>query len=173
MLEPQEREVIEKGFLPILIIWGAMLASLLIYVLICHLAGDQIRQAPRPEFPIALIRNILMGIATATLFLTHYMRRVMLRVRPEGPAVDLPLHTGQPRALAKYTTAVIVSLALCESMGIYGLVLFLLGDDFQTLYIFIGVAAIAMYFFRPIKEELVELTLAMHGGEMQPPHTLH
>ena len=171
MLGPEEKEAIEKGFLLNLIIWGAMLASLFVYVLICHVAGDQIQQTHDPEFPIALIRNILMGIAAATLFLTYYMRRVMLRVRSNGP--DSLLKFDHPTALSRYTSTVIISLALCESIGLYGLVLFLLGDDFQTLYIFIGVAAIAMYFFRPIKEELVELTLAMHGGEMQPPHTLH
>ena len=173
MLEPQEREAIEKGFLPVLIIWGAMLASLLIYVLICHLADEQIHKVPRPEFPIALIRNILMGVGGAALVLAYYMRRLMLRVRPEGSVPDSPLHTGQPKALAKYTVAVIISLALCESIGIYGVVLFFLGADFQILYIFIGASAIAMYFFRPKKEELVEMAMAMHGGEIQPPHMLH
>ena len=173
MLEPQEREAIEKGFLPVLIIWGAMLASLLIYVLICHLAGEQIRKVPGPEFPIALIRNILTGLAGATLLLAYYMRRVMLRVRPGGSVPDPPVHTGQPTALAKYTMAVIISLALCESIGVYGIVLFFLGADFQILYIFIGASAAAMYFFRPKKGELVEMAMAMHGGELQPPHMLH
>ena len=79
----------------------------------------------------------------------------------------------QPRALARYTTAVIISLALSECIGIYGLVLFLLGDEYQTLYIFIGAAAAAMFYFRPKREELVDLSMAMHGGEMQPPHMLH
>jgi len=173
MLVPEEKETIEKGFSSVLIIWGAMLASLFIYVFISHVAGDQIRQTQKPEFPIALMRNILFCVAAAELLLAYYLRKRMLRVHPETPAADIPLKTEQPKALAKYTTAVIVSLALSECIGIYGLMLFLLGDEYQTLYIFIGVAAIAMYYFRPKKDELIELAVAMHGGEIQPPHMLH
>jgi len=173
MLGPEERETIEKGFAPIAIIWGALLASLFIYILIAHTMGDQIRQAPRAEFPIALMRNILFGVAAAELLLAYYLRKRMLRVQPEGQTPASPLTSGQPTALAKYTAAVIVSLALCEGIGIYGLILFLLGDDYHTLYLLIGVSAIAMFYFRPKKEELVNTAMEMHGGEMQPPHTLH
>ncbi len=173
MLGPEEREAIEKGFLPILIIWGAILASLFIYIFISHMAGDQIRRPENPEFPIDLMRNILFGLAGAELLVAYYLRKRMLRGQPEGPAPDIPLSPEQPKALARYATAVIISLAICESIGIYGLMLFLLGDEYQTLYIFIGISAIAMFFFRPKREELVELAVAMHGGEIQPPHTLH
>ena len=173
MLVPEEKEAIEKGFSSVLIIWGAMLASLFIYVFISHVAGDQIRQTQNSGIPIALMRNILFGIAAAELVLTYYLRKKMLTGRPEGPTSDIPLKSDQPKPLARYTTAIIVSLAICESIGIYGLMLFLLGDEYQTLYIFIGVAAIAMVFFRPKREELVELAVAMHGGEIQPPHMLH
>ena len=171
MLVPEEKETIEKGFLLNLIIWGAMLASLFIYIIICHVAGDLIRETPNPEFPIALVRNILFGISAAELLLAYYLRNTMLRVRSNG--ADSLLEFDHPTALSRYTSAVIISLALCESIGLYGLVLFLLGDEYQNLYIFIGVAAIAMVFFRPKREELVELAVAMHGGEIQPPHMLH
>ena len=173
MLVPEEKETIEKGFSSVLIIWGAMLASLFIYVVISHVAGDQIRQTQNSGIPIPLVRNIVFCVAAAELLLAYYLRKRMLRGRPEGPTSDIPLTSEQPTALAKYTTAVIVSLALSECIGIYGLMLFLLGDEYQTLYIFIGISAIAMYFFRPKREELVELAVAMHGGEIQPPHMLH
>lgn len=79
------------------------------------------------------------------------------------------LRSDQPSFLAKYTTAVIVSLVLSESIGIYGFVLFLLGDDFRTLYIFIGISALAMFFYRPKREELETLAIAMQSGEWQAP----
>jgi len=59
----------------------------------------------------------------------------------------------------------IVSLALSESIGIYGLVLFLLGDSFQTLYIFISISALAMFFYRPKREDLETLAIAMQTKE--------
>ena len=44
------------------IIWSAMLVTLLIYVLICHLVGDGIRQSISPDFPLTMLRNVLGGI---------------------------------------------------------------------------------------------------------------
>lgn len=173
MLGPEEKERIEKGFLSVLIIWGAMLASLLIYLFIAHVAGDQIRQTQNSGVPIALMKNIVFCIAAAALLLAYYLRKRMLRVNTEVPGEDIPLTSEQPTALGKYTAAVIVSLALSESIAIYGFVLFLFGDEYQTLYIFIGVAAAAMFFFRPKREELADLAVAMHAGEIQQPHTLH
>jgi hypothetical protein len=35
------------------IIWGAMVVTLSIYVLICHLVGDGIRQSVDPDFPLS------------------------------------------------------------------------------------------------------------------------
>jgi hypothetical protein len=56
----------------------------------------------------------------------------------------------------------VASLALSESIGVYGLVLFFLGESFRTLYIFIGISALAMLLYRPKREELE--TLAMRDS---------
>jgi hypothetical protein len=53
----------------------------------------------------------------------------------------------------------VVSLALSESIGIYGLVLFFLGESFRTLYIFLGISALAIFLYRPKREELEALTM--------------
>ena len=55
----------------------------------------------------------------------------------------------------------IVSLALSEFIGIMGLVLFFLGDNFQVLYTFMAISAIAMLFYRPKRQELETLNIAM------------
>ena len=65
--------------------------------------------------------------------------------------------------------AMIVSLALSESIGVYGLVLFLIGDSFQTLYIFIGISVVAMFFYRPKREDLETLATAIHTKSAPPP----
>ena len=66
--------------------------------------------------------------------------------------------TDMNKLMARYTPAVVISLAISESIAIFGLVLFILGDDFQTLYIFLVVSAIAMIFHRPKNEELRQLS---------------
>jgi hypothetical protein len=77
--------------------------------------------------------------------------------------------SNQPSLLVLYTTAVIVSLALCDSIGLFGLVLFMLGDSFPTLHVFIGISALAMYFYRPKREELETLATAMQTKKAPPP----
>lgn len=167
-MEGPERGANEQQFLTIRIIWVGLSASLFIYLFICHVLGDEVRRTVGPNFPLDLMRNILYGVAIFTLFLTHFLRKFMLTGRSAGSepmSSESPSLSNQPLFLGKYTTAMIVSLALSESIGIYGLVLFLLGDSFQTLYIFISISALAMFFYRPKREDLETLAIAMQTKE--------
>jgi hypothetical protein len=102
-----------------------------------------------------ILRGVLYGIAVIELFIARFLRRHMLR-REEG---EVPVRI----ALGKYATAVIVSLALSESVAIYGLVLFILGGDGRDLYFLIALAAGAMVYYRPRTDEV--LAMAGVGGE--------
>jgi len=176
MLTPLEKMAIEKGFLTLKIIWAAMFGPLLIYVIICHQFGHEIRQVANIQIPVDVLKYIFLGLSLVTLFLTHHLRRSMLAVRSVGPVIklaDQTSYSNQPQALVKYTAAVIVSLALSESIGIYGLVLFFLGDTFRTLYTFIIISAFAMSYYRPKQEELVMLAISMKAEQDQRPRYLH
>jgi hypothetical protein len=171
MLVEHQEKAIEKGLLTLWIIWAAIMGSLLIYVFFCHQFGDEIRRDMGENFPLPLMRNILYGIAIIMLFLTHFFKRFLLGGTFSGAlskSVKSGPHSNQPPFLAKYATALIVSLALSESIGIYGFVLFLLGDDFHTLYIFIGISALAIYVHRPKREEIETLAIAMQTEEAPP-----
>ncbi len=164
MLEETDRVALEKGVRILWIIWAAMLGLLFIYVFVCHQIGEEIKGNTSPDFPIALLKNILYGAVIVTLFLTHFLRRFMLTGQfssPEAKPFKPASISDQPSLLAKYTIAVFISLALCESIGIYGLVLFFLGDDIQTLYIFITISALSMFYYRPKMEELERVALIM------------
>lgn len=167
-----ERGANEKGLLALWIFWAAGLGSLFIYVLVCHEWADAIQQSVSPNFPLDLMRNILYGFAIFTLLLTHFLRKGILAGRSgsSGPMCLKPqLLSNQPSVLGRYMKAVIVSLALSEGVGIYGFALFLLGDDFRTLHMLIGISAIAMFFYRPKTEELERLALAMQTKEAPAP----
>jgi hypothetical protein len=48
-------------------------------------------------------------------------------------------------------------------------VLFLVGDSFQNLYLFIGVSAIALIYFRPKKEEIEKMAnVSLSAGAISP-----
>ncbi|MBN1931825.1 MAG: hypothetical protein JW786_09485 [Desulfobacterales bacterium] len=139
------------------VIWSAMLGSLFIYVIICHMFGDQIRGNHLGSgFSIELLKKILYGISVAELFIAYYVRNLMLSTRSKNRRLNLRSATvtgiKSPDEI-KYMSAIIVSLAISGGIGIYGLVLFLLGAEFQTLYNFIAISAAAMVFFRPKSEE--------------------
>lgn len=162
----------EKNILTLWIIWGAMIVSLLMYVIICHLMGDEMGQNANPDFPIDRMRKILYLIAAVTLFIAYQLRKFMLSGRLKGlgtPTGSSVITSKQPPHIAKYTITMIISLALSESIGIYGLLLFLLGDSFNTLYTFIGVSAFAMFFFRPkgYEIEMLAKTAATDEGASQ------
>jgi F0F1-type ATP synthase membrane subunit c/vacuolar-type H+-ATPase subunit K len=158
-----DREELRKGLRTLWVIWAALLASLFIYIFICHFFGAEIRTHAAPDFPGGLFKKILYGVVLATFMLAYFLRKLMVSGRFSGSQGSLLKPAGpsrQPPYLAKYTMAVVVSLAFSESMGIYGLVLFFLGEDLQTLYTFIAISALAMIYFRPKMEELERLASA-------------
>ena len=153
----------QNQILVIWIIWGAMLITLAVYVLVCHLVGDGIRQSISPDFPLALLRNVLIGIGLFTLFMAHFVRRFILTPRTGGSESMSPIPPplkDQSQVVGRYTTAMLLSLAFCESIAIFGLILFFLGDSFQTLYIFTGISALGMFHYRPKQEEIMNLVAA-------------
>jgi hypothetical protein len=74
-------------------------------------------------------------------------------------SLNPPTPSAQSSSIGKYAVAMVVSLALSESIGVYGLVLFFLGESFRTLYIFIGISALAIFLYRPKREELESLAM--------------
>jgi F0F1-type ATP synthase membrane subunit c/vacuolar-type H+-ATPase subunit K len=163
MLEAQEKEAITKGMQTLWFIWAAMLGSLLIYIFVCHQWGEGFGSAEGTGIPLELLRTILYGVAVVELIISYYLRKFMLKGRSSAAGAHIVggLATmNQPPFVGHYSAVVIVSLALSESIGIYGFVLFLLGDGFQTLYTFMVVSALAMVFYRPKREELERLAVA-------------
>jgi hypothetical protein len=71
--------------------------------------------------------------------------------------VSQPAQVWKFLALQKYSAATIVALAMSESIGIYGLVLFFLGKNPTDLYLLILVSAAAMLVYRPRKDEMLSL----------------
>ena len=56
---------------------------------------------------------------------------------------------------------VIVSMSLIESVGIFGFVTFVLGDNFNTLYIFSGLSTLGMFLYRPKLDEYTMIIEAL------------
>ena len=75
----------------------------------------------------------------------------------------MPYSHGTPGLEAKnrYLVTVIVSMSLIESVGIFGFVMFILGDNFNTLYIFSGLSALGLFLYRPKVNEYANIVEAL------------
>ncbi len=136
------------------IIWLALLGSLALYLVVGRLVAPEFALAgERGDLPpYSAPRLIVLGFVT--LVAAKYVRRLdpgRWRPRPR------PRTQRQASLPQRYASAVIASLAMSESVGVYGLLLFLLGKDEMDLYLLVGISAVAMYYFRPRREELLNL----------------
>ena len=160
MPEDQDKEL-NRHFLTLWIIWGAMLSSLVMYLLICHAAPGIRSESPMGVSP-GLLGNILLGVSAAELLILYFIRRAMFSPAARGPInrrVEQKPLISKRMFMSKYVSVVIISLAVSESIGIYGFVLFILGDDYSTLYTFILISALAMVAFRPKAAEFERLAV--------------
>lgn len=159
MLVKSDSEQLDKSWKVIRIIWSSLFGSLAIYLLVCKFMEDQLRPVGI-DIPLETFKNILFGVSIVILFTAHYVRKAMLKIPDRGAASTFaPASSRQIQhpAAGKYLSAIIVAMALSESIGIMGVVLFFLAKDLPTLYQFIFLSAIAMFYFRPRKEELLQL----------------
>jgi hypothetical protein len=148
-----DREL-DKGLLTLKVIWSAMLMSLAVYLFV----GLQIVADVRPsmdEETFGIFKIVLYIVALAILIVTRFVRKMILSGKGQ---TGLPAQATGHQALRIYSTATILALAMSESIGIFGLVLFFLGKNPMDLYLLILVSAAAMLMYRPSREELLTLS---------------
>lgn len=160
MIDPTDVKKLDSGFALILIIWGAIFASLGVYLGVCLVLGDTLPAGMEDGFHLETLRYALFGISVVTLVAVYFLRGFLLEhpgfagASRSGPSTQHP-------AVARYTVIVIITSALLESIGIYGLILFLMAKDSLSLYQLLGLSAAAMLFYRPKKDELLGLSQRM------------
>ena len=126
------------------VIRALALLSLIALVVISNIYSDKIQLA-MDEQQRVLIRTVLYVVAIMTFPIMKFLRHVLLRLNQKA--------TGNSTPKSRYLLTIIISMAAAESIGIYGFVMFVLGDSYNTLYIFIGLSALAMFLYKPKAEE--------------------
>ena len=149
MLSGQE---LEKGLSILKIIWTALAISLIMYVFAVPVVLGKSSVAFPPE-AYADLRLYMYGGAFATLVASWFVRRFILARKPSVTSTQSRQHP----ALQRYTTAMIIALAIAEAIGLYGLVLYLLGNNQTDLYSLTALSAAAMTLYFPRKDEVIQL----------------
>ena len=184
-----EPEQLKSALILPWVIFGTMLAMLAAFLIVCIIFGDQIQQ-PLPEAQRVLIRTILYVAAIVTFPMTNLIRHIQLRLNQTMPlshatpeiddcmdaggttlgkgGVELrqeqrsrATHGAVAEAKKRYLVTIIVSMSLIESVGIFGFVMFMLGDNFNTLYIFSGLSALGLFLYRPKVNEYAKIVEAL------------
>jgi hypothetical protein len=147
-----------NALLPHWLVVGFMLLSLLTFLIICHRFGHELKE-PLPEERRLFLRSIFYVIAIILFPITNLIRHIQLRLNQTMP--------GNKPAKSRYLLTIIVSMVLVENVGILGFVLFILGDDFNTLYIFLGLSTLGLYLYRPKQEEYDLIVEALTENEQE------
>ncbi|MBI2441202.1 MAG: hypothetical protein HYV35_07525 [Lentisphaerae bacterium] len=163
MLDADEMKMIEKGWLGLNVVWMAMLGSLVIYLGLGLYLKDHALFSVGKEFPLNILRKALYAASIIAVVLAKYIRKYMLEGRRDGSIkkTDQPLTaSNQYPAVVTYAKAVILSLIMSESAGLFGLILFALSNVLTDLYTLLAISAAALLYYRPHKEELLNLANA-------------
>jgi len=130
------------------LVTGLMLLVLLLIIGVCLVMGDQLQQQ-WPEEKRVLIRTLFYAGAIVIFPVTNLIRHIQLRLNETM--------TGDKPAKSRYLFTIIVSMTLIEGVGVLGLIMFLLGDGYNTLYIFIGLSVLGLFLYRPKPDEYARI----------------
>lgn len=149
----------DKRLMTLRIIWFAMLMSLAVYLFVGFRVGTNVQSSVN-EDTFGMLKTVLYALAFAILIATRYIRKLILSGKSQ---VSQPTQVLKHPALQKYSVATIVALAMSESIGIYGLILFFLGKNSTDLHLLILISAAAMVMYRPRKDEMLNLVQESQG----------
>ena len=134
------------------IIVGMMLTMLISYNIICHTLGTDIR-INLPEEQRIFIRSILYVITIILFPLTNLLRHILLRLNQTMP--------GDKSAKNRYLMTTVITLLSIETVGVFGFVMFMLGDEYNTLYIFSTLGVLGLFLHRPREQEYRDIVDAL------------
>ncbi len=123
---------------------GLMLALLLAYNVFCHFTEVEIQNIVTEDSRI-LIRSILYGVAIILFPVVTLLRHILLRLNQTMP--------GDKSAKSRYLFTIITTLTLISIVGLFGLAMFVLGDGYNTLYIFSMLGILGVFLHKPNQQE--------------------
>lgn len=134
---------LKARYLAINFIGLAMIASVFVYAGVVELI--KWRMAPFAGFStlapgtVALVKYVFLALAAAQFVIIKALQKIL-----------------PTRSVENLSMAAIITFALCESVGILGLVLFLLAGNAMDFYIFMVISLGFFYLFFPKYEQWEE-----------------
>jgi F0F1-type ATP synthase membrane subunit c/vacuolar-type H+-ATPase subunit K len=149
-MESNSDAELKKGYRQARIIGMAMVFSVLVYALVVEIVRMNPGFSKEPLVPDGAdsIKYVLLGLALIQFFLIRMIRGRFLS-RESGQTTNLQTGAVSTR-LTGLLVMSIITYALCESIAVYGLVLFFVTKRPFDFYLFMGISLLyfAAYFPR-------------------------
>jgi hypothetical protein len=147
MRPPQLEASIRQQTFTMTILWGALLASLVAYLVVAYVVvAAATGETTQGSSALAgEISAMALGAALASIIVPHQMLS-------DARLREVMKDGGEQRLLAlpgRYFAPWIVGMALAEAVAVFGLVLTLLTHDVRAMLPFVGAAALLMVLKRP------------------------
>lgn len=127
-------------------IYSLIIGSVFVYAFVVELIkkNSNFMSNAQPEFEFNAFRYILYTLCIVTFFVIRFLRKYMLS-KPEQSSLKYVMTQSN-----KLATIDIITAALCETVAIYGLVLFFIGKRIDDFYILLMLSLLyfAIYFPR-------------------------
>jgi hypothetical protein len=139
------------------IVHAALIGSLGVYAVLVHLveATGSLQRTVDPRV-VGTLRPLLFGLGAAVAVTALVLRSRWLSADAAAPLARL----GVPAALTQLQTRLIVCLALTESLGVLGMLLFVLGGSLRDFYVLWTPAIVLQILLRPDPEVWAAATRA-------------
>ncbi len=150
-------ESLRRGYRTAVVIGCAMIFSVLVYAgiveYLCQSKAPFAGFAPVTPDVFGTLRLVLLGGCLLDFALIPFLRNRVLSAQIQGGAQAAgPL----PALVGRLIAASMISFALCESIAIYGLVLFLMNGARSEFYLFLGLSFVALAIHFPRLERWQE-----------------
>ena len=132
--------------------WMVFAVILLAYIVFIHLFAQNYTLS-WDESKRVVLRTCFYTAAILLFPFTNIVRHVLLRLNCTMP--------GDKPAERRYFSTVLTCLLLIESVASFGVVMKILGDDFNTFYIFLVLGALGLFLYRPKNTELAVIEQAL------------
>jgi hypothetical protein len=131
----------------------SLITSVLIYAVIVELIKKQSAPftgyAPMPDV-IDVLRYTLLGVVFAQYFLIRTVNNIFLSLKRVSQRTYKPAPlTAKILGFSRLIAGAIIVCALCESVAIYGLVLFLIQGNSYDFYLFLPISLVYFAIFFP------------------------
>jgi hypothetical protein len=149
----KQRKFSHADLIPHWLLWAFLSLLLVTYNVVSLIWGKQI-QIQFDASDRLVLKSLLYALTIFLFPLVKLIRYILLRLNQTIPI-------NQNLAQQRYFFTLTVTLVLIEVVGGFGFILFILGDELNTLYIFSVLAALGLYLHKPSLPEYLAICRAL------------